>query len=278
MSARGARLFVRAPAALAAALCALGSALFAASAVGQEPPPLVEEPIVAAAQKEVAITATFAGGELFVYGAVARNRRLLASDTPLDVVIVLEGPSEPVIVRKKQWIAGLWINAAAIRIAAAPSFYGVASTRPVPDILRPEDDATYGIGLDKAVLIAGVPYSAPDPEAFRQAAIRLRRREGLYVEAPGAVTIQRGTLFQGRFQLPANIVEGDYIATVYLVRDKRVIARDSFEIPVARRGLERFLYVSAQEHPTLYALGTLLTALIAGYLASEIFRRLRRGA
>ena len=245
--------------------------------VAAQPDPLDEGLIVSATHKEVAITATFAGDELFVYGAVERSRRLEPEDGPLDVIVVVAGPSEPVIVRKKDWVAGLWINTAAVRIAAAPSYYGVASTRPLSDILRPEEDAIYRISLDRAVVIAGVPFSAEDPEEFRQAAIRLRRRADLYQELSGGVVIARDTLFEARFELPANIVEGAYQAVVYLVRDQRVMARESFDLPVRRRGLEQFLFRAAHETPMLYGLGTLLTALVAGFLASEIFRRLRRG-
>ncbi|MCI4664302.1 MAG: TIGR02186 family protein [Neomegalonema sp.] len=237
--------------------------------------PLDEEPVVAAAQKEVAITATFAGDELFVYGAVSRSRRLQKSDGPLDVVIVVEGPAAPIIVRKKKWIAGLWINAAAFFIAEAPSYYAVASTRPLLDIL--DKDGYRRVSLDGAVIMAGTPFSAEEPLEFRQAAIRLRRRAGFYVTKPSGVALAKSTLYQARFSLPANIIEGAYAVTVYLVRNKRIVGEQDFVIPVRRKGLEQFLYRAAMERPTLYGLGTLATALIAGYLASEIFRRLRRG-
>lgn len=237
---------------------------------------LIEEPIIGATRKEVAITTTFSGAELFVYGAVARDRRVMSADGALDVIVIVEGPSSPIIVRKKEWIAGLWINAASIRIAAAPSFYGVASTRPIDKILREQDDATYGVSLQRAVLFAGMPTSAPDPGSFREAAIRLRRKQGLYVELPTGVSLQGETLFEARFQLPANITEGEYIATVHLVRGRRIIASNEVPISVRRRGIEQFLYEAAINQPTLYALGTLLTALLAGYGASELFRRLRR--
>lgn len=264
------------------ALCAL-LMIFAAvaalsPAVAQEGAPvdIGEEPIITSTLTEVDITATFTGADIVVYGAVARDRRVMDEDGPLDVVVLLEGRSEPVVVRRKEWVAGLWINASAIRIGGAPSFYGVASTRPLPEILVEQDDATYGVSLDQAVFIAGVPISAPDIEQFRQAVIRLRRNAGLYVELPRGVVLERDTLFTASFELPANIVEGEYFVTVHLVRGGRIIASDSFEINVERVGLEAFLYKSAVERPTLYALGTLLTALFAGWAASELFRRLRR--
>lgn len=249
-------------------------------AAAQQPPvrpPLFEEPIISSTENEVAITATFSGADVIVYGAVERDRLVNALDGSLDVIITLAGESDPVIVRRKEWVAGLWINVAWARIAGAPNFYGVASTRPLPDILDSEFDAAYSVSIDEAVFIAGVPVSSPELDAFRRAVIRLRRGEGLYVELPRGVRLERDTLFTAEFELPANIAEGLYVATVHLVRDGRIIATAEHDIAVRRAGLEAFLYNSAKTTPTLYALGTLLTALTAGYLASELFRRLRRG-
>lgn len=238
-------------------------------------PPLEERLLLDATQDEVSITATFSGSELFVFGAIARNRFLQIDDEPPDVAIVVRGPSAPVMVRKKDRVAGLWMNREAIRIAAAPSFYAVASTRPLYEILSDSEDRAHSISLDKAVLILGIPRSAQDPELFRQALIRLRREKGVYLEDPTGVKLNARTLYQARLQLPANIVEGAYDIRVYLLRDRRVRDSARIALPVRLEGLERTLYVAAQETPFWYGVGTLLTALFFGWGASELFRRLR---
>ena len=255
-----------------AATCLWGAVATAAQAVE----PLRENILTGAAQDEVAITATFSGSELFFYGAIERNRFLTEEELAPDVVIVIEGPSSPIMVRKKARVAGVWVNQQAIRIAAAPSFYAVASTRPLEEILRSGEDRRYRISLDTSVYILGIPTSAEDPEEFRRAAIRLRQNDGLYFADPYGVELSDRTLFQTRLKLPANIVEGDYRARVYLVRDGRVIDNASIKIPVRKQGVERFLYLAAKETPLFYGFGTLFIALLAGYGASELFRRLRR--
>lgn len=252
------------------------SALAQTSAQAASPAALEERILTGVSQDEVAITATFSGSELFVYGAIARSRFLGESDAPPDVAIVIEGPSSPIIVRKKERIAGLWLNREAIRIAAAPSYYAVASTRPLDRMLNSGEDLRHRISLDNAVYILGIPTSAQDPEQFRRAAVRLRRNEGLYREAPGGVILRGGTLYQTTLELPANIIEGDYRIRVYLVREGRVIDQAQIQIPVRKTGIERFLFTASRETPLLYGLGTLIVALLAGYGASELFRRLRR--
>lgn len=257
-----------------------GLALLSAAALSPasvaKTPVLEERILTGAAQDEVAITATFSGSELFVYGSIMRNRFLESDEIPPDVAIVVEGPSRPIMVRKKARVAGVWMNTEAIRIGAAPSYYAVSSTRALEDMLTSGEDRTYRISLDQAVYILGLPTSAQDPEEFRRAAIRLRERDGLYRSSPGGVTLTGKTLYHTRLKMPASIVEGDYRVRVYLVRDGRVADQATISIPVRKQGVERFLYAASRETPLLYGLGTLIVALIAGYAASELFRRLRR--
>ncbi|MEO1328318.1 MAG: TIGR02186 family protein [Pseudomonadota bacterium] len=259
---------------LLAAGAALVAGLWLTSA--RSTPQLEEQLLSDSAQTEVAINATFAGSELFIYGAIARNRFLEEGDRPPDIIIVVRGPSSPVVVRKKDRVAGLWMNREAIRIASAPSYYAVASTRPVPIMLQPREDATYRITLDKAIVIAGLPTSAQDPEEFRQALIRLRRARGLYRDDGAVVTLTGGTLYQTRLKLPADIVEGDYEVRVYLVRDREVRDQTRIQLPVRKIGVERLMFTAAQETPLLYGFLSLLSALIAGFGASELFKRLKR--
>lgn len=267
----------------AALLAALWAAAAPAPAAAQSgspsaPPraPLEERILFDSAQDSVAITATFSGSDLFVYGAIGRNRFLRPGEAAPDVAIVIEGPSAPLMVRRKERVAGIWVNGRGVRIAAAPSFYAVSSTRPLTEILRPDEDRVHGVSLDRAVLIFGIPNSAEDPEQFRQALIRLRRERDLYQERGEGVSLKSGTLYQTQVRLPANIVEGLYKIRVYLIRGGIVRDEAALEIPVQKEGIERLIFNAAQQTPFMYGALTLLTALLAGFGASELFRRLRR--
>ena len=241
------------------------------------PVPLEERILTGSAQDEVAITATFSGSELFVYSAIARGRFLSVGEGRPDIIIVVRGPSSPVMVRKKDRVGGVWMNRKAVRIAAAPSFYAVAATAPLDEILEPLDDFTYRISIDRAVLVAGIPFSsAADPASFGDALIRLKRQSELYRYSPFGVTLKGGTLYQARFRMPANIVEGDYEVRVFLLRDGHVKDQARLALPVRKQGVERVLYTAAHETPLIYGVLTLFTALFFGWGASELFRLLRR--
>jgi len=244
-------------------------------------PARAEQEVVAAlSQNRVSITTTFSGVELFVFGAVKRapSEAVDAAASDLDVIVAVEGPAEPVLVRRKARTLGIWANAEAVLVQAAPSFYSVASTRPLSQALSATDDLRHRIGIEAQVLAraSGADVDAAERNLFREAVIRLRREAGLYQEAADPVELKEGSLFAARFALPANLVEGDYRARVFLLQQGAVIDHYEDVIAVRRAGLERWLHALSREAPLIYGLMSIAVALFAGWGASEIFRLLRR--
>ncbi len=234
-----------------------------------------ESVVVDLSQNRVEITATFSGSDIFVFGAVKREAPLPEGTGPLDVAIVIEGPLENVTVRKKEKRLGIWVNSEAVEVEKAPSFFTIATTRPLTEILNEGDRRDYAIGLDYAVRPQG--QAEEDLESFAEAVTRIRAADGLYSQREGLVNLTEDTLFEADILLPANLVEGDYTARIYLIRDKNIVADTSVGITVRKAGMEVWLYNLSREKPLVYGLLSLLVALVAGYGASEIFRRLKRG-
>jgi len=81
-----------------------GAALLALMAL---PLPAMAEQVVLGLRKdEVAITTNFDGSELLVFGAVKREAPIPVE--PLDVVVAIAGPSQPVVVRRLAVVAPLF--------------------------------------------------------------------------------------------------------------------------------------------------------------------------
>src|SRR5262249_19837302 len=142
-----------------------------------------------------------------------------------DIVVVVRGPDEPMTVRRRQRILGVWVNSDAARFEGMPAFYYLASTEPITRIASPEAIARYGIGLQ--ALRPTVIGSHHDPEPFRQAAIRYHKRAGLYTESPGSIDFLSETLFRTRVPVPAGVTRGQYNVEVYLFRDGDVVSAQS---------------------------------------------------
>jgi uncharacterized protein (TIGR02186 family) len=231
-----------------------------------------EEIVSGVSQSDVSITANFDGTAILVYGAAIRATA--PPDWPLmEVIITVEGPAAPLVIRKKEQVAGIWVNRGAVQIASAPSFYAVASTKALADILSPEEDARLHISIPQTIKTKGVP--AADEADYIAALQRIRQVSGSYVLAPNAVLLLRQALFRTDILLPANLVEGPYRVRIFLTRGGKVVDMQESQIEVEKAGIERTLYKLALEQPLIYGILSLLMAMVAGWGAQELFKRVR---
>lgn len=238
-------------------------------------PAAAQEVIVAGmSQNRVSITADFDGSEILIYGAVKRDAPP-PEGGPLEVIVTVEGPSTPVAVRRKDRVAGIWINNASVHIDSAPSFYAVATTGPLDHILSDIDNLRHGITIERMIRAIGIAEEANQAGEFVLALLRVRTNEGRYRVLEGKVELSEATLFRTDVVLPANLTEGEYKVRLFLLRDKRVIASQERVIGVRKEGLERFIFNLAQQQPLIYGLLSLALAAIAGWGASAAFRLIR---
>lgn len=238
-------------------------------------PAQAEETIVAdLSQDNISITATFDGTGILIFGAVKRETP--PPDVgPLHVVVEVSGPSLPVMVRRKERSFGIWVNKDFVEVDEAPSFYAIASTAPLAEVLSDIEDLRFKVSVSRLIRSVGAPSTVSDPDSFPEAVIRIRQKEGLYSQSNGHVELLDETLFRTQIALPSNLVEGDYKTRIFLTRDQKVV--DVFETAIAVRkvGLERWIFNLAHERPLIYGLLSLTIAILAGWLASTVFRLLR---
>ncbi len=154
----------------------------------------------------------------------------------------------------------------------APSFYAVAASGPLDEVLSQTDDLRHRISVPLAIRAVGAPETIADAQIFSDALIRIRTDNDLYSAFEDGVELQEQTLFRTSISLPASLIEGDYTARIYLTREKEVIAEYATVIDVRKVGLERFLYTLAHSQPVLYGLLSLVLAVLGGWGASAFFR------
>lgn len=234
-----------------------------------------EQVVAGLSRDAVAITATFDGSEILIYGAVRRESPIPAD--PLDIIVTIEAPSQPLTVWRKERRLGIWVNAERVEVGAAPSFYAVATTRPLDEILAPDWDSRFRISLPQALRAFAGAHEVDDTLPFTEALIRLREEAGRYRLDEGGVVLAEDTLFRADIRLPATLVEGAYKARIFLLRGGQVVDVHQAPIDVRKVGLERWLYRLAFDQPLLYGLMSLAVAALAGWGASAAFRRLRQG-
>jgi uncharacterized protein (TIGR02186 family) len=251
------------------ALCAL----IASPALAQDDAP-AETIVSGLSQNRVSITADFDGSEILIYGAVKRDTPA-PKGSPLEVIVTVEGPSTPAIVRRKGRVAGIWVNTAEVQIDSAPSFYAVATTGPLDHILSDTENLRHAITIERVIRAVGITDEADRAGEFILALLRVRSNEDRYRLLEGKVELTEDTLFRADVVLPANLIEGEYKVRLFLLRDKQVVAAQERLIGVRKVGLERFIFTLAKEQPLAYGLISLLLAALAGWGASAAFRLLR---
>lgn len=230
-------------------------------------PANAEDLVSGISQDIIQITSNYTGTQIVVFGAIERAQNAQGRD----VVVVVRGPDEPMTVRRRDRIAGVWINHDAARFEGLPAYYYLASTQPVARIAPREVLASYEIGLQQ--LKPAAIGSHHDPEPFRQAVIRHLRQVGLYAESPGSIDFYSETLFSTRVPVPAGVTRGQYNVEVYLFRNGQMISAQSTPLFVDASGLERRLFNAAHDAPFTYGMACVLMAMLLGWISSVLFER-----
>jgi uncharacterized protein (TIGR02186 family) len=196
-----------------------------------------------------------------------------APDHPVDIAVVLRGPVQPILVREKQKIAGIWMNADSARFRSAPSFYAVASSRPISQLVDERTAAIYELGLHNLQLSPGGGALPEKERRFEAGLLDLRRRQGLYSEEPHGVEINNGVLYRAVITIPSQVPVGTYVAETFLVDRGKVIAVATRDIQINKSGFERYVALAARRHRLLYGLTAVALSLGFGWAAAAAFRR-----
>jgi len=212
----------------------------------------------------IAITSSFAGTELLLFGAI---------DEPGDIVVVVRGPSGNAVVRRKEPILGLWLTRRSAVFAGVPAFYVVTSTRPLAEIAPPTLLQRLQIGIDMLRFRFAGSGVIEDIDDFRAALIRQKRLEGLYQQSTGGVDFLGPKLFRTAISFPSTAPVGTYQAEVYLIRDERIIAAQSSPLFIDKQGVEQEIFDFSRQQPAVYGLVAVLAAMLAGWLAAIVFRK-----
>ncbi len=234
--------------------------------------------------RTVSVTSAFAGTEIVLFGAVedvvAESRAgSPTGEDSLDIVLAVKGAPQPLTIRRKSNVGGLWLNTDALAIDNVPSFYALSTTRELHEIATPKVLAAHGIGFQEVI--------PPNPGAekgmtenqlasYREALLRLKQREGLFFERIGGVSFTGQTLFRSTVRLPANVPVGPLVAEVYVFSGGDFLTKVATRVELKRAGLEKILHELAFENPLLYGIMAVFLAVVSGLIASAVFQRAKR--
>ncbi len=215
-------------------------------------------------QDMIGISTGFTGASVLLFGA---------TDGTGDVAVVVRAPNSSVVVRRKERIAGIWVNSDELTFDDAPGFYHVAASNPLDELLPKAILEANEIGVENIGFNPHAFLSDTEETAFRNALVRNKQRAGLYSEHTGNISFRGERLFRTRLELPANVPTGTFAVSVYLIQDGRIVDWSTTNLSVEKVGFEAKLTEFAFEQAPLYGLIAILIALFAGWFAGFVFRK-----
>ncbi len=252
--------------------CAMASVLFALSAS----PAGAERLVSSLSSHIVRITSNFTGIELTLFGTVENEQATVLRNRGYDIVATVTGPRESSVVRRKERMFGIWINADSRTFVDVPSYLEVLANRPFDSIANAETLRREQIGINNISLPQQIGPDIADVipnDQFRQAFVRIKRERHLYDEISNGVTFLTPTLYRAAIFVPAEALVGNYDVNVKLLADGAVIARTNSAFEIVTVGFEHFIANAAVDYGLPYGVATAMMAVMTGWIASVVFRR-----
>jgi len=216
------------------------------------------------ADNRIAITTGFDGSRLTLFGV--RNE-------PGDLAIVVRGPRREMVVRHKDRIMGMWMNAEAVRFRQVPSYYDYAVSAPEGNLTSAARRRQLELGLDALDFRHAGREDASVVERFATALIRNKQTEGHFPLMPGVIYFLSDNFFRASFDLPSSVPTGEYVIRAYLFRDGEVVGMRETTLRVGQEGFSARIYLFAHDQAFWYGLFAVLFAIFAGWSAWALLRR-----
>lgn len=246
----------------------LAISIFATAATAR-----AEDLVLALSTREVAITSTYTGADVTVFGHIERDARTIARTGDYDIVVQVQGPAGDVVLHRKGKFGFIWLTENRRRYTRIPLYFSVLSSKPLTSIVDEDGRQRLKLGLEYFLPEATPALEEQDEFGFRNALLRLRREEGALSENEKAVTMIRPNLFSARISLPAKAPTGLYLVNISILSEGVPLKTAQAGFVVRKVGFDAYIANAARNDAVLYGILTVLMAVFLGWIANVVFRR-----
>jgi len=240
----------------------------------QQPTPNPESIQIGLSTNRVTITADFDGADLTIFGSVDNSDPLVARQGRYDIIVVLEGPPQDVVVRRKERVLGVWVNMESQTFTNVPVTYSVATTRQPQDITGPDSYKRLSLGADNLHIEPLDRGGDPaETDQFRQALRERKAAAGLFNMRVGGVEFLSQSLFRASLPLSPSVPVGTYKARAFLFKNGVFIKESSAQLSIVKSGFEQTIYRFSTNHGPSYGILATLLAVVTGWLGRIVFRK-----
>ena len=212
----------------------------------------------------IAVTTGFSGTSLLLFGATQGEG---------DVIVLVRGPDRPETVRRKRRVLGLWVNRDAFTFRAVPSFYAIASSKPLAEILDAGMRKQLELGLDNLRLPPASGQPGGRYGEYREALVGQQQKQQHFPLAGGRVAFLGPRLFRTDVAFPSSVPTGDYTVTVYLVRDGAISTAQTTPLVVSKLGVSARISDFALQNPAVHGVIAVALSMVVGLAAGVVLRK-----
>jgi|GEM_PF-183484 len=201
------------------------------------------------------------------------------ADPGSDLIVKIASPDGHEVLKQKGKVAGfLWMNVGTLSFEKTPALYSIHSTKNIADILSKEEMDRHVIGypaLEKHIEITPASKEKEKGRWFDEF-VKYKESSNLYTSSLGKIVTDLKNSKQFYYiktAWPYQAAPGDYIVTVYAVKDKKVTGMAETKVLVEQVGIINSLSSMAKNNGALYGVISIVIALGAGFGVSMIFKK-----
>ena len=201
------------------------------------------------------------------------------ADSGTDLIIKIASADGHEVLKQKGKVAGfLWMNTGTLNLEKVPNLYSIYSTKNIEDILNADEMDKYVIGypaLNRHIEINPALNEIERSKWFNEF-VKYKESSDLYKTSSGKITTSSKDGKQAYYILtawPYQAPPGDYLVTVYEVKDKKIIEKAETNVSVEQVGIVKTLASMAKSKAALYGIISIVAALAAGFGVGLIFRK-----
>jgi len=201
------------------------------------------------------------------------------TDPGTDLIIKIASPEGHEVLKQKGKVGGmLWMNVGTLKFDKTPNLYEIYSTKKLEDLISPEDMDKFVIGYPALSRHVEMEASAKDEDKVKWFGefIKYKESSKLYATSAGNIELKDKDGNQAYYiltQWPYQAPPGDYLVTVYEVKDGKIIDSAESRVNVEQVGVVKTLSGMAKDNAVLYGIISILSALGAGFGVGLVFRK-----
>tara|TARA_B100000401_G_C52628547_1_gene634864 strand:+ start:120 stop:863 length:744 start_codon:yes stop_codon:yes gene_type:complete len=217
-------------------------------------------------QNEIMIETNFDGKEIIIFGLLEDNH---------DTILTIKGPKKKLKLQKKDRYFGVWFNTKRITYSNVPNIFFLASSNKIENILPESKLIQENLSFDG--ILRNKNYNQNfafenDQDIWIENFIRIKKEKLFYSKFE--MKKFKDKLFQTSVFFPATTTPGNYIVSVYHVRNNTIMSKEDKIIKVKKSGIGNEIYKFANNNSAAYGFFTIVFAILSGLIAATLFRRL----